>query len=99
MRQWVKEGSAANEGKLKTIFCLNKNSCCFSCQIYLKPVLRLGLGSITLLGCLFKENDKDFMIVDEKNIIVAAGNNFTKLLGPSIINLPVNFICDTIPIQ
>lgn len=76
----------------KSIFCINKDKICFSSKIYLKPVLRADC--VNLIGCFFKENDQDYMIVDNEDKIVAAGNSFLKMLGSKIINMPLDFIIE-----
>ena len=73
---------------------MNKNNICFSSKIYLKPVLRTDC--VNLIGCFFKENDEDYMIVDNNGIIVAAGTSFINTLGRSIINLPLGLIMEDI---
>ena len=92
IRNQSRRCSWANIGQLRTIFCMNKNNVCFSCKMYLKPVLRAEC--VNLIGCFFKENDQDYMIVDNEDKIVAAGNSFLSMLGPNIINLPLDFIIE-----
>ena len=92
IRKWSQKCSWANMGQLRSIFCMNKDNICFSSKIYLKPVLRADC--VNLIGCFFKENDQDYMVVDNKDKIVAAGNSFLKMLGPKIINLPLDFIIE-----
>lgn len=41
-----------------------------------------------------KDNDEDYMVLSDRNIIVAAGRNFRNMLGPNIINLPISLLID-----
>lgn len=91
LSNWAKKCSWANIGVFRSIFCVNKDNVCFSSGIYLKLVQRLD--SINIIGSVFKENDKDFMIIDNKGSIVGAGSKFFTLLGSLIVGLPINLIC------
>lgn len=45
------------------------------------------------MGGIFKENDKDYMIIDDKGIIVGAGSKYFELLGNLLVGLPLDLVC------
>lgn len=91
LTNWANKCSWANIGVFRNIFCVTKENISFSSGIYLKIIQKLD--SINIIGSIFKENDKDFMIIDNKGYIVGAGSKFFNLLGSLIVGLPINLIC------
>lgn len=51
------------------------------------------MDQVNVIGGLFKDNDKDFMLVDQNDIIVGAGSKYLDLLGTILVGLPLNLIC------
>ena len=41
-----------------------------------------------------KDNDQDYLLMTDKNVIIAAGSSFTELLGPNIINVPLSILVE-----
>ena len=56
----------------------------------MKPIIREECVNIT--GYFIKDNDQDYLLLTDKNVIIAAGRNFIDLLGPNIINVPINVL-------
>ena len=90
MKNWLQTCSWERLGQLKNIFCISKSNICFSCRFYLKPIIREE--KVNLIGYFIKDNDEDYMLLTENNLIIAAGSNFINLLGPNIINLPISIL-------
>ena len=45
-----------------------------------------------MMGYFIKDNDQDYLLLTEKNVIIAAGSSFIDLLGHNIINVPINVL-------
>ena len=47
-----------------------------------------------MIGYFIKDNDQDYLLMTDKNVIIAAGSSFTELLGPNIINVPLSILVE-----
>lgn len=90
LANWVASGHWTNVGVVRHIFALSKNESCFSLAIYLKIIQRAE--TINIIAACFRDNDKDYMIINDRGYIDGAGSKFVNILGPKIVGLPFSFI-------
>lgn len=48
----------------RTVWAVSKNRVCFSCQVSIKPCVQES--DIQLVGLIAKDNDKDYIILNDK---------------------------------
>ena len=92
LKKWLQTCSWSKIGSLRKLFCTSKNNVCFSCWLYLKPIIREE--TVNMIGYFIKDNDQDYLLMTDKNVIIAAGSSFTELLGPNIINVPLSILVE-----
>lgn len=63
------------------------NKVCFKSWTYLK--IMVGINGVQLVSSFFMENNRDYVIVDDKEKVVAAGLACIDKLGANMIGLPL----------
>ena len=92
MVSWAKDGTWRTIGKLKEIFCLNKEQHCFSALLYLKLYVRGN--SLHFIANIFKINDCDYLVISPKGLVQGMGRKFLKVLGIEAKNVPLNLLIE-----
>lgn len=92
LNHWLTTSSWDNVGIMRNIYGLDRYENCFSLKIYLKIIQRSN--TINIIATCFRDNDKDFMLVNNDGIIDGSGIKFSSLLGSGISGLPLSMISD-----
>ena len=74
------------------VYCVNMNKICFKSWAYLK--IMMGVNGVQLVSSIFKENDRDYIVVDHNGKVLAAGLACIDKLGFNMIGLPLQFLCE-----
>ena len=68
---------------------------CFSALIYLKIIAHQN--GLFFVGVVFKKNECDYLILNQKQEIEGVGRKFVQVMGQNCRRLPINFLCDDFP--
>jgi len=95
IKDWIKTGTWRTVGKLKEIFCIHKDDFCFTALIYLKVIA--NEKGLFFVGVIFKKNESDYMILNQKQEVEGVGRKFLHLIGQNCRRLPIKILCDEFP--